>query len=123
MRLPYVPNSMVISNDGSAIYLGNALELMVVNGTSNGLTAEYPGLAGTVLAVSPDSTTVVVADPTRQLIYLATSTGSVTAEIGGVGTRAAFSPDSQTVYITADRSCWCIRTLRGGTRSVDRRCR
>ena len=92
---------MVISNDGSAIYLGNALELMVVNGTSNGLTAEYPGLAGTVLAVSPDSSTVVISDPLRQFVYLATSTGTVTAQTGGVGTRAVFSPDSQTVYITA----------------------
>ena len=53
VRLPYVPNSMVISNDGSTIYMGNALELMVVSAATNGVTAEYPTFAGTVPAVSP----------------------------------------------------------------------
>ena len=101
VRLPYVPNSMVISNDGASVYMGNALELMVINAANNSVAAEYPTLAGTVLAVSPDSSTVVISDPVRQFIYLASSTGTVTAQTGGVGTRAAFSPDSQTVYITA----------------------
>ncbi len=31
LKLPFVPNSMVISNDGSSIYMGSANEIMVVN--------------------------------------------------------------------------------------------
>ena len=52
-RLPYVPNSMVISNDLGSIYLGSSTELMVlsVSGTSITLTGQYTSVTGTVLAV------------------------------------------------------------------------
>lgn len=100
VRLPYVPNSIALSDDGSTIYLGNAYEMMTFSAVTNGLTGEYPGVPGTVLAVSPDNSTVVVSDASRNLIYLATSTGSITTEIGGTATHAEFSPDSGTVYIT-----------------------
>jgi trimeric autotransporter adhesin len=103
VQLPYVPNSMIISQDGSSIYLGSANELMVFNATTNSLTKEDPSVAGKVLAVSPDGTTVIITDPVRQLIYLY-PTGSATAtgvpSYGGVATHAEFTPDSQTVYIT-----------------------
>jgi hypothetical protein len=118
VQLPYVPNSMVISEDGSSIYMGSPTELMVVSGTTNGLTREDPTVPGTVLAVSPDNTMVAIADTNRKLIYLestgtggttgtgsgatgTTTTGGVITEIGGIGTRAQWTPDSQTVYITA----------------------
>ncbi len=114
VKLPYVPTSMVISTDGSSIYLGSATELMIFSATSNSLTKEDTTVTGNVLAVSPDGTTLVVTDPTRQLIYLysagggttsasggtSAASGGITSTYGGVGTRAQFSPDSQTVYIT-----------------------
>ncbi len=102
IQLPYVPNSMVISNDGSNIYMGTATELMVFSGTTNSVTKQDTTVAGNVLAVSPDGTTLVITDPVRQLIYLynATSGGLSAPSQGGVGTHAQFSPDSQTVYIT-----------------------
>ena len=102
VQLPYVPNSMVISNDGSTIYMGSATELMVFSGTSNTLTKQDTTVAGNVLAVSPDGTTLVITDPVRQLIYLYNATsGALSAPSqGGVGSHAQFSPDSQTVYIT-----------------------
>ncbi|HMH15753.1 MAG TPA: hypothetical protein VK578_21815 [Edaphobacter sp.] len=102
VKLPYVPNSMVISTDGSNIYMGSATELMIVSGTSNSLTKEDITVAGNVLAVSPDGTTLVITDPVRQLIYLynATSNSLSAPSQGGVGSHAQFSPDSQTVYIT-----------------------
>jgi hypothetical protein len=106
VRLPYVPNSMVISNDGSSIYMGSANELMTFSAATNSLAAQDTTVMGQVLAVSPDNTTLVVTDPTRQLIYLYSSTGStatasaIQTQYGGIGTRAEFSPDSQTVYIT-----------------------
>jgi hypothetical protein len=100
VRLPYQPNSMVISDDGSTIYMGSAFELMTFSATTNTLTKQDTTVMGNVLAVSPDGTTLVITDPTRQFVYLYSTTGIVQATYGGVATRAEFTPDSQTVYIT-----------------------
>jgi hypothetical protein len=102
VRLPYQPNSMVISDDGSSIYMGSAYEIMTFSALSNTVTNQDPSVTGTVLAVSPDGSTLVVTDPIRQFVYLynANGTGGIQTQSGGVGTHAAFSPDSQTVYIT-----------------------
>ncbi len=100
IRLPYAPNSLVLSEDLSTIYMGTPNEIMIFSTTSNALTKEDASLAGTVLAASPDNTTVVVTDPVRKLVYLYGSTGAVTAEYGGVATHAEWTPDSHTVYIT-----------------------
>jgi hypothetical protein len=102
IRLPYQPNSMVISNDGSTIYMGSTYELMTFSAVSNSLSAQDTSVTGPVLAVSPDGTTLVITDPIRQFVYLynASGTGGVQTQFGGVATHAVFSPDSQTVYIT-----------------------
>ncbi len=102
IRLPYQPNSMVISTDGASVYMGSSYELMTYSPISNSVTAQDPTVNGSVLAVSPDGTTVVITDPIRQFVYLynPASGGGITTQYGGVGTHAAFSPDSQTVYIT-----------------------
>ncbi len=101
-RLPYVPNSMVISNDRSSIYLGSSTELMVLSvaGSAISLGGQYNNVVGTVLAVSPDNTTLVMTDPSRNLIYLLTTGGAITTEIGGTGVRAQWNQDSSTVYVT-----------------------
>jgi len=105
---------MVISNDGSTIYMGSSFELMTFNAVSNSISAQDTSVTGSVLAVSPDGTTLVITDPIRQFVYLyspggaatTSGTGGTTAspgiltQFGGVGTHAVFSPDSQTVYIT-----------------------
>jgi len=104
VRLPYVPNSMVISNDGQSIYMGSSVELMTFSaqtiGAATGLTGQDQSVTGKVLAVSPDSTTLVITDPVRKLVYLYKSTGGVETTYGGVATHAEFTPDSSTVYIT-----------------------
>ncbi|HEX7158964.1 MAG TPA: hypothetical protein VF214_08125 [Edaphobacter sp.] len=103
VQLPYIPNSMVISQDGSTIYMGTSNELMIFNATTNSLTKEDPSVSGKVLAVSPDGSTVIITDPVRQLIYLYSTGSTTTASVpsyGGVATHAEFTPDSQTVYIT-----------------------
>jgi hypothetical protein len=100
VRLPYQPNSMVISDDGSTIYMGSAFEIMTFSALSNSVTKEDPSVTGTVLAVSPDGSALVITDPIRQFVYLYTATGGIQTQFGGVGTHAAFSPDSQTVYVT-----------------------
>ncbi len=100
--LPYLPNSMVISDDGSTIYMGSATALMVVNAVNTlSLTRTDITSPGTVLAVSPDGSEVVISDPVRQITTLETSTGSVVSTYGGTATHAEFTPDNQTIYITA----------------------
>ena len=100
VRLPYVPNSMVISDDGSTIYMGSSVELMTFSALNNSLSNQDPSITGTVLAVSPDNTMVVITDPIRKFVYLYKASGGVTTQYGGVGTHAEFSPDNTTVYIT-----------------------
>ena len=96
VRLPYLPNSMVISNDGSAIYMGSAFELMTFSATTNALSKEDPTVTGQVLAISPDGTTLVITDPTRQLVYLYSTaaggtTTSTTSPTSGTSTTSTTS--------------------------------
>ena len=100
-RLPYTPNSMIISQNGATIYMGTSSGLMTYTTASNSVSSTLPTLQGTVLAVSPDSNTVVISDPTRQIITLFNNaTSSTTSTYTGVGNRAAFTPDGSSVYIT-----------------------
>jgi hypothetical protein len=102
-RLPYPPNSLVLSEDGTTIYMGSANELMTYSTSSNAITKQDNTVSGSVLAISPDNSTLVITDPVRQLTYLyAPASGSATTEYGGVGTAAQFSNDSSTVYITTN---------------------
>jgi len=101
IKLPFVPNSMVMNQAGTAIYLGSPQGLMSVATASNTVSAANQLIPGVVLSVSPDGSTLVVTDPTRQTISLvSTASNSVTTSYGGVGTSASWSPDDQAVYIT-----------------------
>jgi hypothetical protein len=120
--LPYLPNSMVITNDGSTIYMGSSATpsqpgaLMVLNAV-NTLTLSRTDVTspGTVLAVSPDGATIVLSDPIKQVITLESSSGGVVTTYGGVGTHAEFSPDSQTVYVAAGDQVLVYSTYTGWT--------
>jgi hypothetical protein len=101
IKLPFVPNSMVMNQAGTEIYLGSPQGLMSVATASNTVSAANQLIPGVVLSVSPDGSTLVVTDPTRQTISLvSTASNSVTTSYGGVGTSASWSPDDQAVYIT-----------------------
>lgn len=101
IKLPFVPNSMVISQDGSTLYLGSQQGLMTVTTGSNTLASTFSTVQGTVLAVSPNNTYAVVTDPNRQTVSLITPNGSIFSTFSGIGTRAAWTPDSSTLYVTA----------------------
>jgi len=101
IKLPFVPNSMVMNQAGTAIYLGSPQGLMSIATSSNTVSAANQLIPGTVLSVSPDGGTLVVTDPTRQTISLvSTASNAITTSYGGVGTSASWSPDDQAVYIT-----------------------
>ena len=101
IQLPYQPNSMVISDDGSSIYMGSTTELMVLSALTGAISRQDDTVPGTVLAVSPNSSDIVISDPVKQQTYIYSSTGTVVSSYGGVGTAAAWSPDSEAVYISA----------------------
>jgi hypothetical protein len=114
--LPYVPNSMVISNDGSTIYMGSTNALMVLTALNTlSISRTDPSTQGTVLALSPDGSTVVISDPIHQVTTLENSSGGVISTFGGVGTHAEFAPDSQTVYITAGNQILVYSAFTGWT--------
>ena len=114
--LPYLPNSMVITNDGSTIYMGSATALMALNAVNTlAITRTDPTSPGTVLAVSPDGSMIVISDPVKQVTTLESSSGSAVTTYGGVGTHAEFSPDSQTVYITAGNQVLIYSAYTGWT--------
>jgi hypothetical protein len=101
IKLPFQPNSMVMNQAGTAIYLGSPQGLMSITTASNTVSAANQLIPGVVLSVSPDGSTLVVTDPTRQTISLvSTSSNAVTTSYNGIGTSASWSPDDQAVYIT-----------------------
>jgi hypothetical protein len=101
VKLPYAPNSLVMSLNGQSIYMGSAGGLIAFTTASNAVSSTNQAIPGTVLSLSPDQSTLVVTDPVRQTISLVTAgSSSVSTTYGGVGTRAAWSPDSGTVYVT-----------------------
>jgi hypothetical protein len=101
IKLPFVPNSMVMKQDGTAIFLGSPQGLMSITTATNTVSAANQLIPGIVLSVSPDGSTLVVTDPTRQTISLvSTSSSAITTSYNGVGTSASWSPDDQAVYIT-----------------------
>jgi hypothetical protein len=100
VRLPYVPNSMLMNQQGNNLYFGSARELMIYSTSSNGLTTQNTNVPGVVLAVSPNGSQVLVNDQLRGLFYLVNpSSGGSSTTFGGLGAAASWTPDSNTLYI------------------------
>ncbi len=104
MRLPYVPNSMVMDQLGNYIYFGSSHELMVFSIANNLVITQSTAVPGVVLAVSPNGGTVLINDQARQVFYLYSASAGSTPTFGGMGTAAAWTPDSNTLYIVDSAS-------------------
>jgi trimeric autotransporter adhesin len=99
VRLPYVPNSMMMDREGLSLYFGSPRELMVYSTLTSTLSKQDPNAPGVVLAVSPNNSQLLINDQARHLFYLYnTSSGSFTT-FGGMGTAAAWTPDGLTLYV------------------------
>jgi len=99
VRLPFVPNSMVMDQAGVNLYFGSPRELMTYSTNGNTLTRQDPSVPGVVLAVSPNDNYLLINDQIRGLFYLYNVSGSVVSTFGGLGAVAAWTQDSNTLYI------------------------
>lgn len=113
IKLPYIPNSMVLDQNGTNLYFGSYHELMIVNAGTNTISKEDPNVPGVVLAVSPDSSTVVINDQVNQIIYLYSGSKGTFTSVGGVATRAQFSPDGKNVYIIGPNNFYVYNSVTG----------
>ncbi|MGA7858207.1 MAG: hypothetical protein WCA11_09800 [Terracidiphilus sp.] len=104
VRLPYVPNSMVMDRTATNLYFGSSHELMVYSTSTNSLSRQDTNVPGVVLAVSPNNQTLLINDQVRQLFYLYNATGSVISTFGGLANAASWTPDSKTLYVTDSSS-------------------
>ena len=66
VRLPYVPNSMVMDQLGTNLYFGSPHELMIYSTSSNSLATQNINVPGVVLAVSPNGSHLLVNDQTAR---------------------------------------------------------
>lgn len=115
-RLPFVPNSMIISTDGSTIYMGSDTALMVLNAINTLSVSRVDATSpGTVLAIAPDGAEIVISDPVKQITTIENASGSVVTTFGGIGTRAQFSADSQTLYVAAGNQLLIYSAYTGWT--------
>ena len=99
IRLPYVPNSMVMDKTGNSLYLGSPHELMSVSTSTNSIAKQDPTVPGVVLAVSPNNTQLLINDQARQLFYIYPVSGGTPITFGGMGAAAQWTPDGLTLYV------------------------
>jgi hypothetical protein len=99
VRLPYVPDSMIMDQLGTSLYFGSPRELMVYSTANNALTKQDNTVPGVVLAVSPNSSQAIINDQIRGLFYLYNTGSGTSLTFGGMGVAAAWTPDSNTLYI------------------------
>jgi trimeric autotransporter adhesin len=100
VRLPFVPNSMLMDRTGNNLYFGSQHELMYYSTVSNTITKQDTTVPGVVLAVSPNNSQLLINDQIRQVFYLYTVSGGTSQTFGGMGTSAAWTPDGMTLYVT-----------------------
>ena len=104
VRMPYVPNSMVMDQDGNDLYFGSSHELMVYSTSTNPLTREDVNAPGVVLAASPNAAQLLINDQIRHLFYIYNAQGGGATTFGGLAVAAAWTPDSKTLYIVDNAS-------------------
>jgi sugar lactone lactonase YvrE len=115
VRLPYVPNSMVMDKTGASLYFGSSHELMIFSTNSNTISKQDPSVPGVVLAVSPNNAQVLINDQVRQLFYIYNESAGNYTTFGGLGNAAVWTPDSKTLYVTDNAALNNGSTITGHT--------
>jgi len=104
VRLPYVPNSMMMDRTSTSLYFGSSQELMIYTIASGAITKQDTSAPGVVLAVAPNNSEVLINDQVRQVFYVYGIGNGTSTIFGGMGSAAAWTPDSKTLYITDSAS-------------------
>jgi trimeric autotransporter adhesin len=100
VRMPYVPNSMLMDRGGNNLYFGSARELMIYSTASNSSSTQSTATPGVVLAVAPDNSRVLVNDQARHVFYIVNTAGGGSISFPGMGNAAMWTPDGETLYVT-----------------------
>ncbi|MGA8742218.1 MAG: hypothetical protein WB561_13620 [Terracidiphilus sp.] len=122
VRLPYVPNSMMMDQLGTTLYFGSSHALMTFSTLNDALNgAPNTAVPGVVLAVAPNNHQILINDQVRRVFYIYNTSGSVAATFsgstqlcpagtapgtvcGGLGNSAVWTPDSKTLYVSDSAS-------------------
>lgn len=114
VKLPYVPNSMVMDKTGTSLYFGSSHALMVYSTSSNTSTKVDGSVPGVVLAVSPDNSYAIINDQSRGILYLYNISAGSAQTQSGYGAAAGWTADSKTLYIV-DSASLNTATVKGHT--------
>jgi hypothetical protein len=117
VKLPYVPNSMVMDGTGSSLYFGSSHELMVYSAASNALTKQDNSVPGVVMAVSPNNAYALINDQTRGILYLYNIAAGSSQTFSGMVAAAAWTADSETMY-AVDSTALNTSTVTGHTNTL-----
>jgi hypothetical protein len=105
IRMPYVPNSMVMDKTATTLYFGSSTELMAYSTSTNSITTQNTSYPGVVLAASPDNSELLINDQSRKIFYIySVSSTSALASTAGMGVAASWTPDGKTLYIVDSAS-------------------
>jgi sugar lactone lactonase YvrE len=114
ISLPYAPNSIAMSRDGSHIYLGGNTAAMVVSTASN--SVQVLSFPGQVLAVAPNNAYVIFASTAAtNNVYIMSGSSLTIANAGGFSVpgvkSASFTPDGNTVYFATNTGLYRYRII------------
>ena len=116
------PNSMVLSQDYSRLYVGSDLGLMTFNAAPGTITdiADNITMRGRVIALSPDGTTLIISGQTEEgtgngspVIYLYLPATGAFQTFSGTAYSARWSADSTTAYIAGGSQEYVYSRLTG----------
>ncbi len=117
ITLPYVPNSLLFTKDGTKAFIGSSdgtdgNAIMTLDPSSNAITV-FSGtvtgdptidkVTGKILAVAPDGSKVIVSNPEINRVFVVNVSGGTAQVFVASGIRSAtFSPDSFKAFLAGD---------------------
>lgn len=99
VRLPYVPNSMLMDQLGINLFFGSQRELMIYSTQNNSMNKVDPTVPGVVLAAAPFANKLLINDQLRGVFYLYDVNAGTSTTFGGMGVNASWTPDGETLYV------------------------
>jgi len=106
IALPGAPTSMAFSGDGTKLYVDTSSGLVLINPSTNTVTALDADPVGVILAVSPDGTKVIISNvkfqldvPSQRLFIFDSTSNTLQTFILPGAVSAAFTGDGSKAYI------------------------